>query len=66
MARRNILTLLVSEEEKTLLETLADMSGGGGMSAYVRRLIRQEAQRYGLATPNNGATHEATVEGATA
>lgn len=46
--RRTMLTLLVSDEEKKALEELAEATGGGGMSAYVRRMIRQEAQRYGL------------------
>lgn len=48
MPRRNLLTLKVSDEEKALLEELAEKSGGGGMSAYVRRIIRQEAERMGF------------------
>ncbi len=51
MKRRVFLTLLVSDEEKAMLERLAEETGGGGMSAYVRRLIRQEAQRFGLLIP---------------
>ena len=42
MKRRVFLTLLVSDEEKAILERLAEETGGGGMSAYVRRMIRQE------------------------
>ena len=48
MKRRTLLTLLVSEVEKSWLEQIADLNGGSGMSAIVRRLIRREAQRLGL------------------
>jgi len=59
MTRRNMLTLLMSEEEKALLERLAEETGGGGMSAYVRRMIRQEAMRLGLAQAGNGTAPDA-------
>lgn len=59
MTRRNMLTLLMSEEEKALLERLAEETGGGGMSAYVRRLIRQEAMRLGLVQAGNGTAPDA-------
>lgn len=53
MPRKTLLTLLVSDDEKKTLEQLADMTGGGGMSAYVRRLIHQEAKRLGIAVPTS-------------
>lgn len=57
--RRTMLTILVSEDEKKTLEELASVTGGGGMSAYVRRLIRQEAVRLGLVQAGNGTAPDA-------
>ncbi len=59
MKRRVFLTLLVSDEEKAILERLAEETGGGGMSAYVRRMIRQEAMRLGLVPARTATAPEA-------
>ena len=59
MKRRVFLTLLVSDEEKAILERLAEETGGGGMSAYVRRMIRQEAQRLSLVPARTATAPEA-------
>ncbi len=55
---RTMLTLLVSPEERALLGQLTNLDGGGGMSAYMRRLIRREARRLGLVASNIVATEE--------
>ena len=59
MKRRVFLTLLVSDEEKEMLERLTEETGGGGMSAYVRRMIRQEAMRLGLVPARTATAPEA-------
>ena len=46
---RTLLTLLVTDTDKVLLETLSARDGDVGMSAVVRKLIRTEAQRVGIA-----------------
>lgn len=46
---RTLLTLLVTDTDKVLLETLSARDGDVGMSAVVRKLIRNEAQRVGIA-----------------
>jgi hypothetical protein len=45
---RTLMSLLISLEEKEWLERLVELDGGGGKSAYIRRLIRREAVRNGL------------------
>lgn len=41
--------LVASPTDKALLETITQRSGDDNLSATVRRLIRQEAMRLGLA-----------------
>lgn len=43
--------LVASPTDKAMLESVSAYSGDDNMSATVRRLIRQEAMRLGLAMP---------------
>jgi hypothetical protein len=49
--------LVASPTDKALLETITQRSGDDNLSATVRRLIRQEAMRLGLA--GNGTAPDA-------
>jgi hypothetical protein len=62
------LQLLLSEQDKTLLDALAQLNGDASMSAVVRRLIRDEASRRGIVktVATNGHMANATVAGAPA
>jgi hypothetical protein len=44
------LQLLLSEQDKTLLDALAQLNGDASMSAVLRRLIREESVRRGIVT----------------
>jgi hypothetical protein len=57
---RTLLTLLVTDADKVLLETLSARDGDVGMSAVVRKLIRSEAQRVGIA-PSHEMRQEAAA-----
>jgi hypothetical protein len=46
--QRNLINFIISPEERAWLDRLVDLDGGGGKSAYLRRLIRREATRAGL------------------
>lgn len=39
---------IATELDKTLLEAIAKLDGDAGMSATIRRLIRNEAERRGI------------------
>ncbi len=52
---RTLLTLLVTDTDKVLLESLSARDGDVGMSAVVRKLIRTEAQRVGIAPATDAA-----------
>lgn len=47
--------LIASPTDKAYLEAITSTSGDDNLSATVRRLIRQEAKRLGLAPAGNGA-----------
>lgn len=47
----------IADDDKTLLERLAANGGDASMSAILRRLIREEAKRQGLAPAQPAASH---------
>lgn len=42
---------VATEQDKALLDQIAKQDGNTSMSAIIRRLIRQEAERRGIAQP---------------
>ena len=45
---RNLMTLLVTPLDRLLLNRIGEQDGDAAMSATVRRLIREEANRRGI------------------
>ena len=43
-----LMTLLVTPMDRAMLNAICEQDGGAAMSATVRRLIRQEADRRGI------------------
>lgn len=41
---------VASEQDKALLDLISEQDGSSGMSATIRRLIRDEAKRRGIET----------------
>lgn len=51
LRRDNWIQAWATEREKELLRRIAEADGDANMSATVRRLIRDEAQRKGITVP---------------
>ena len=60
MLDRDFVRLLLQPSDRSLLERLKTAEGDASMSAVVRKLIRQEAQRKGLVAHT---LHEAPANG---
>lgn len=48
MALDEQIRLMMTQQDKAILEEIARRDGDAGMSATIRRLIRQESERRGI------------------
>ncbi|MFC2053498.1 hypothetical protein ACFLV7_04250 [Chloroflexota bacterium] len=48
MYKKERFGFLLTKEEKTALSRLAEIEGGLSLAALLRKLIRTEAQKYGI------------------
>ena len=59
MAQITSIRFELTKEEKLLLTSIADADGRAGMSATIRRLIRNEAKVRGIETVSQETTQQA-------
>ena len=58
LEKRDLFNLEFQPGDRALLETIAQKDGNTSMGAIIRRLIRQEAERRGIALPSTVSTEQ--------
>ena len=58
LEKRDLFNLEFQPGDRALLETIAHKDGNTSMGAIIRRLIRQEAERRGIALPSTVSTEQ--------